>query len=119
MLAQIGVFVEFERLRDVTERENNVLDRRAAGIEAGTDVFANLFDLRMQIAFAHNVAGVVERDLAPDDDPSPRNAILVVGGEAAHGGPTISGTGKSSTTSQAWSACRMRSLALSRHNCII
>src|SRR4051794_7454267 len=69
VLAQINVFVEFERLRDVAERENNVLDRSAAGIEAGTDVFADLFDLRLQIAFAHNIVGLVERDLAPDDDP--------------------------------------------------
>ena len=46
-----------------------LLDRSAAGIDADTDVFANLFDLRLQIAFAHNIAGLVERDLAPDDDP--------------------------------------------------
>jgi len=68
MLAQIGIFVEFERLRDVADREHNVLDRRAAAIEADTDVFANLFDLRLQIALAYNIAGLVERDLAPDDD---------------------------------------------------
>ena len=68
-LAQIGVFVEFDRLCDVAVRKNNVLDRSAAGIEAGTDVLANLFDLRLQIAFAHNVAGLVARDLATDDDP--------------------------------------------------
>src|SRR5262245_46793998 len=68
-LAQIGVFVEFDRLCDVADCKNNVLDRRAAAIEAGTDVLANLFDLRPQIAFAHNIARLVARDLAPDDDP--------------------------------------------------
>jgi len=41
-LAQIGIFVEFDRLCDVADRKNNVLDCRAAGIKAGTVVLANL-----------------------------------------------------------------------------
>src|SRR6516164_1929260 len=68
-LPQIGVSIEFDGLCNVADRKNNVLDRRAAAIEAGTDVLANLFDLRLQIAFAHNIAGLVARDLAPHDDP--------------------------------------------------
>jgi len=67
-LAQIGVFVEFDRLCDVAVCKNNVLDRRTASIEAGTDVLANLFDLSLQIAFAHNIAVLVARDLAPHED---------------------------------------------------
>src|SRR5215831_5470656 len=55
-LTQIGVFVEFDRLCDIADRKNNILDRRAAGIEAGSDVLAKLFDLRLQIAFAYNIA---------------------------------------------------------------
>ena len=53
----------------MADRKNNVLDRRAAGIEAGADVLANLFDLRLQIAFADDIAGLVTRDLTTDDDP--------------------------------------------------
>jgi len=45
--AQISVFLEFDRLCDVVDCKNNVLDRRAAAIEAGSDVLANLLDLRL------------------------------------------------------------------------
>ena len=63
-LAQIGVFVEFRGRRDMADRKNNVLDPRAAGIEAGADVLANLLDLRSHVAFADNIADLVARDLS-------------------------------------------------------
>jgi hypothetical protein len=68
-LAQFGIFVEFDRLCDIAVRKNNVLDRSAARVEAGPDVLPNLLDLRAQIAFAHNIAGLVARDLPTHDDP--------------------------------------------------
>ena len=70
-LPQIGVFVEFGRLCDVTDRKDNILNRRATGIQARVDVLANLLDLRPQIAFADDIADRVARDLPGDDDPMP------------------------------------------------
>src|ERR1700730_3816264 len=70
-LAQIGVFVEFGRLCDVADRKDNVLDRRATGIEAGVDVLADLLDLRLQVALADDTAGRVARDLPGEDAPMP------------------------------------------------
>src|SRR5215472_12075358 len=49
--------------------------------------------------------------------PPSRNATLVVGGEAAQGGPTISGAGNLFTAGQSRSACLMCSAAFSRHCC--
>jgi hypothetical protein len=69
-LTQIGVFFEFGGLGDVADRKDNVLDRRAAGIEA-RDVVADLLDLRPQIALADDIARRVARDLPSDDDPMP------------------------------------------------
>jgi TolB-like protein len=43
---QIGVFVEFRQRRDVVDGKDDVVDGCATGLEAGTDVIANLFDLR-------------------------------------------------------------------------
>ena len=49
-LAQIGVFLELGRLYDVTDRKGNILNRRAAGVEARVNVLADLLDLRPHIA---------------------------------------------------------------------
>ena len=100
-MAQIGVFVEFDRLCDVADRKNYVLDRRAAAIEAGTDVLANLFDLACRSPLPTTLPPSSRATWPPTATkwPPSRNATLVVGGEVAHGGPTISGAGKSLTTS--------------------
>ncbi len=69
MQAQIGVFVEFGRLRHVADGKDDVLDRGAAGGEAGADVLPDLLDLRLEVALADDIAGFVARDLWGDDDP--------------------------------------------------
>ena len=81
-LAQIGVFVEFREPCDMADRKNNVLDPRAAGIETGTDVLTNLFDLRLQVAFPDNIADLVTRHLTTDDD---QMATVVVGRQSRGG----------------------------------
>ena len=59
------------RLGDVADREDDVLDRCPAGIEAGANVLADLFDLRPEIALADEISGLVAGDLPADDDPVP------------------------------------------------
>ncbi len=71
MPAQIGVFVEFSGLRHITDGKDDVLDRGAAGGKAGADVLPDLLDLRLEVALADDVAGLVARDLPGDDDPMP------------------------------------------------
>ena len=70
-LPQIGVFVEFGGLCHVTDGKDDVLDRGAAGVKAGADVLPDLLDLRLEIAPADDIAGLVARDLSGDDDPMP------------------------------------------------
>jgi hypothetical protein len=63
---QIGVFVELGRRRDEADRRGNVVDCRASSLEAGAGILADLLDLRPHIAFPHDVASLVTRDLAAD-----------------------------------------------------
>jgi len=56
-LAQIGVFLEFGRLYDVTDHKGNILNRRATGVEARVNVLADLLDLRPHMAPADALSG--------------------------------------------------------------
>jgi len=58
-------------LGHVADREDDVLDRCPAGIEAGANVLADLFDLRPEIALADEISSLVAGDLPADDDPVP------------------------------------------------
>ena len=69
--AQIGVFIEFSGLCHITDGKDDVLDRGAAGGKAGADVLPDLLDLRLEVALADDIAGLVARDLPGDDDPMP------------------------------------------------
>ena len=92
--AQFGVFLEFGGVFDLADCEDDVVDRRAAGIETGVDIFADLLDLARRSPLPTILPASSRATCPPTTTqyPPSRSATLVVGGEEAQGGPTMAGS---------------------------
>src|ERR1700730_7669085 len=118
-LAQIGVFVEFGGLCDIADVNTMSLavappaPRHASTFFPTCSICARISPLPTTLPAASRATCPATTTQCP---PS-RSATLVVGGEAAQGGPTMTGSDNSVTACQLASARLMYSSAFSRHTC--